>query len=413
MNCLLKRALSALLALALLSLPLAAARAQATAGAQAFKPVAVVSLASIKENLNDIGYVTRVAGMADQGDTARFLASAMASGIDKERPIGMYFVPKGDEFEGVAFVPFEPKGLEMFLKIHKEKFGEPKDAGDGIKQIGINTTAFIKEQGGWAFAAANKEHLANLPQDPAALLGDLPKNYNVAGKLIMQNIPEKLRRTGIDEVKLGIERFLDSPAARQGKIDRDQARNLTKAYVGKIEKLINEGDELLIGFGIDEAAKRVVLDIGFSGKEGTSLARAMGMQANAKTNFAGFSLPEASVTMNIASQASPEDIAQAGAAIQAARGQLAKTIDDSPEIPADKRDAIKALIGPLFDVIGKTVATGRTDGGATVILLPKSLSFAAGGSIADGAGVEKVLKSLADLGKDIPGFPKLQLNTGT
>ena len=108
MNCLLKRALSALLALALLSLPLAAARAQATAGAQAFKPVAVVSLASIKENLNDIGYVTRVAGMADQGDTARFLASAMASGIDKERPIGMYFVPNRRDVGPQEACPWSP-----------------------------------------------------------------------------------------------------------------------------------------------------------------------------------------------------------------------------------------------------------------------------------------------------------------
>jgi hypothetical protein len=68
----------------------------------------------------------------------------------------------------------------------------------------------------------------------------------------------------------------------------------------------------------------------------------MGMQADAKTNFAGFALPEASVTMNITAKASPEDIAQASAAIQAARGQLTKKIDDSPEIPADKRDAIKS-----------------------------------------------------------------------
>ena len=37
-------------------------------------------------------------------------------------------------------------------------------------------------------------------------------------------------------------------------------------------------------------------------KEGTSLASAMAMQIDVKTNFAGFRLPEASVTLNLASK---------------------------------------------------------------------------------------------------------------
>src|SRR5262245_48193721 len=88
---LVKRTLGLALAIALSISSLSTATAQGPKSAETgLKPVAVVSLASIKETLNDIGYVTRLAGMADQGDTARFFASAMTSGIDKERPIGLY-----------------------------------------------------------------------------------------------------------------------------------------------------------------------------------------------------------------------------------------------------------------------------------------------------------------------------------
>ena len=150
----------------------------------------------------------------------------MASGIDKDRPIGVYFVPQQDEFEGVAFIPVAPDGLKTILKMHKDKLGEPKDVGDGVQKVGMNQNVFLKEvqspAGGWVFAAAEKEHLANLPADPVSVLGDLPKTYNIAGKLFVQNIPEKLRRTAVDEIKLGIERALSSPQAQQGKIDRDQ-----------------------------------------------------------------------------------------------------------------------------------------------------------------------------------------------
>jgi hypothetical protein len=412
-----KRAQVALLALALLSLPLAAALAQNTLGLSA-KPVAIVSVAPIRETLNDLAYVTRMAGMEDQGELLRLTLGAAVSGIDKDRPIGLYFVPKDDEFQGVAFIPLAPEGLKTILKMYKERLGEPKDVGGGILQVGMGNTVFIKEvtspnQQSWLFAAADKEHLANLPQDPASVLGDLPKTYNVAGKIIVPNIPEKLRKMAIDEVKLGVERYLESQGGRNAELNREEVRAQSKNQVAQIERLINESEELLIGIGIDEQGKRIVQDIRFLAKEGSSLAKTMAMQIDLKTSFAGFLMPDASVSVGVAGKTSPEDIAQAGATLQAIRGHLSKHIDDSPDIPGDKREAIKALLVPVFDVLTKTIATGRVDGGLTVVLMPKSLSFAAGGLCADGATVEKILRSVADLGKDINNFPKLQLNTGT
>src|SRR5207248_7928582 len=257
-------------------------------------------------------------------------------------------------------------------KMYKDRLGEPKDVGGGILQVGMGNTAYLKEMTGpnqqaWVFAAAEKEHLGNLPQDPASLLGDLPKTYNVAGKIIVPNIPDKLRRMAIDEVKLGVERYFEAQAGRQGNLDKEQARAMTAAQVANIEKLINESDEILVGLGIDEQAKRIIQDTSFSAKEGSSLAKTMAMQADLKTSFAGFMLPDASVSVSIAGKTSPENIAQAGATLQAIRGHLSKHIDDSPEIPGDKRDAIKALLVPLFDVLSKTIATGRVDGGLTIV----------------------------------------------
>jgi hypothetical protein len=411
-----RRAHLASLALALLSLSLAPALAQ-NPGGLAEKPVAIVSVAPIRENLNDLAYVTRIAGMEDQGELLRLTLGAAVSGIDKDRPIGLYFVPKEDEFQGVAFIPLAPDGLKTILKMYKERLGEPKDVGGGILQVGTANTVYLKEvtapnQQVWLFAASEKEHLANLPPDPASILGDLPKTYNVAGKIIVPNVPEKLRRMAIDEVKLGVERYFETQAGRQGNFDKEQAKAMTAAQVASIERLFNESEELLIGLGIDEPTKRIVQDTKFTAKEGTSLAKIMAMQTDLKTSYAGFMLPDAAVSVSIAGKTSPEDIAKTGATLQAIRGQLAKKIDDSPEIPGDKRDAIKSLLVPVFDVLTKTIATGRVDGGLAVVLMPKSLSFAAGGLCADTVTVEKILKSVADLGKDVNNFPKLQLNAG-
>jgi hypothetical protein len=70
------------------------------------------------------------------------------------------------------------------------------------------------------------------------------------------------------------------------------------------------------------------------------------------------------------------------------------------------------VLGQFFDVLEKTIASGKSDGGGALLLLPKSVSFVAGGYVADGPAMEKVLTGLIDLGKDQPNFPQIQLNAG-
>lgn len=412
------KSLSKTLLLSFLALGILASSSLA-ARAQGLKPVAIVSVASLNETLNDIGYVTRAAGMADNGDAIRFLASAMTAGIDKQRPIGLYFVPKDREFQSIAFVPLNANGLATFLNVQKEQLGEAKDVGDGIKELGRGRKMFVKEQAGWAYVAEEREFLTALPDKPADLLGDLPKKYNVAVKVMLQNIPAELRKSGIDEIKLGMERFLDSPAAQQGKVNRDQVRALSGAYVKNIERLLNEGDEVLFGIAIDEQKKNIALDFGFAAREGTALAKSYAMNTNARTNFAGFMQPGAGVTLNVSAKASPEDIEQARAALKSGRVQWSKQIDDSPDIPSDKRDLAKGLLGQFLDIVDKNIESGVTDFGATVDMQPGAsmksgtLSFAAGGYSSDGAAVEKLLKSLVDASASIPNFPQVRLNAGS
>jgi hypothetical protein len=390
----------------------------ARATAQGQKPVAIVSVASVEENSKDIGYLMRAAGMEGQGVLLQLQLSGMSSGVDKNRPIGVYILPKETEFEGIGFFPLEAGGLDKILKKFSAQFGEPKDAGNGILKVGKNgATIALKEVqspgGNWLFVGSEASQLDNLPADPTSVLGDLPKTYNVAGRLFLQNIPEKLRRTVIDNLKFGVERVLSLPQAQQGKFDRDQALAFTTTQVAAIEKLMNESEELMIGVGIDEPTKRILVDVSFSGKDGTSLAHSMSLQVDVKSNFGGFLLPDATVSLNIVRKSTPEEIAQAAATLQLARGQWLKQIDDVPGISPNKRDAIKSLVGPLFDVVNKTSATGQTDFGAAVILQPKALSFAAGGVCADGPGLQRILKSLAEYGTSIDGFPRVELDFGT
>lgn len=388
---------------------LAVLAAPAAALAQQFKPVAIVSVASLDENLADIGYITRAAGMEDTGRTVRLLAAGLTAGIDRTRPIGLYVVPQAGDFHAVAFLPVSD--LRLLLQVHADQIGEPKDVGGGILEIGRDEKAYVKEQAGWAFVAQSQDHLGGLPADPVALLGDLPKKYNVAGRLMIQNVPEELRRMAIDEIKVGMERGL--PRGQQpGAPNRQQTEELLRSSVANLEKLINEAEEVLIGIGIDAQARNVVLDVGFSAREGTDLARQMALQQDLKTQFAGLLIPEASVQLHTAGKTSPEDVAQTKPALKALRDQWARQIDDSPQIPADKRGPLKNVLNQFVAILEKTLDSGRMDGGAALVLAPKTFQFVAGGYVADGAAVEKMLKDLVDIAKGTPNFPQVEFNAG-
>ena len=383
--------------------------APAIAAAQELKPVAVVSIASVDEIFADFGYLTATAGLEDAGKLLRTTAGGLTMGIDRKRPSGMYVVPKDGDFHAIAFIPVT--NLKQLLEIHKDQIGEPRDAGDGILEVGMNRSAFVKEQSGWAFVAESSEHLTDLPKDPSALLGTLPKTYNVAGKLLVQNVPQELLQTAIDEIKVGIQRALENQP-RNPNLDQEALKKTTDDALKQIEQIFNEGEDVTIGLAIDAAGKRTYLDVIVNVKEGSELAKQMALNTDLKSGFSGVLLPEAAVTMNFVAKLSEADIAQVGTAFTTVRAQAATQIDDDPNLSAEQRQVAKDVLLKMIDVFEQTAKTGKLDGGAALVLEPKAMNFVLGGYVADGPAFEKAIRQILDLAKSEPNVPKVQFNAG-
>ncbi|QDU26986.1 hypothetical protein ETAA8_20700 [Anatilimnocola aggregata] len=392
-------------AVALFVLPLAAVSAQEV------KPVAVVSVATIEENLADIIYLTRIAGQADVGKTAALVGNAFTNGFDKKRPSGAYVISQGSDFPVVMFVPV--KNLETILETFKEQLGEPKDAGDGVLEVGTDQTAFIKEQNGWAFIAQQREHLTGLPADPAALLGNLPKDYNIAGRLLANNIPDELKKWAVDEMKVTFERMFERGAGDATPEQRAAMERAGRNGVTQIARYIEEVEEITIGLTVDAVTKKSHFDFSLVAKEGTPLARQFAMNAGLKSKFTGFLIPNAAVTANFGGKLGPEEIEQNVTMINTAKEQLMKQVDNDPQVEADKRDPLKQAYSDLIDVAVKTVQSGTLDGGAALVLEPANISFVAGGKVADGLALEAAFKKLVEVKKSDPEFPKATLDVAT
>ena len=98
----LRMVLIPVLALTMALAPLAKAR---QAAAQDVKPIAVVSLASVDELMQDATYLTKAAGMPEAVGLLQFVVVPFTQGVDTKRPAGAYVTLAGMEPAAVGFIP--------------------------------------------------------------------------------------------------------------------------------------------------------------------------------------------------------------------------------------------------------------------------------------------------------------------
>ncbi|MEQ8789284.1 MAG: hypothetical protein RIC55_23525 [Pirellulaceae bacterium] len=401
MKALLKPALLMALTLLLAAAPLPRAQAQQSE----FKPAVVISVASIESIMEDVTYLADVAGARENATMAKGMVGLMTAGVDPKRPSGAYLTFNGPE-EPVAVVFIPVTDLKGLLKIHEGSLGAPEDEGDGLLRIdGPNgMPIYLKEVGGWAFASQDKGMLASTPADPAVLLGGLEKEYTVAARVSVTNIPAELRAMAVEQMKSKIDEQLEDSADGE---NRELVESVAKNNVKQMKQFIEDSDVIEVGWAIDSMAKSTYIDFSMTAQPGTKLAERMAASKVTKSNYSGFILPNAAAALLFAGKATDEDIAQWSMVLDSMDKQASKSIDEDSDLKSDEdRAAAKEIVSSLIGVLRKTAEGGKLEGGATVLLSEDGgLTVAAGGRIADPAELERVLRKTVELAKKEPDFP--------
>jgi hypothetical protein len=385
----------------------AAPRAMAQDAADAMKPVVVVSFAGYAELKRDLAYLGAAAGNPDMAQGLEALLLMMTqnqglAGLDEERPWGA----------AVGFGPAGPAGWACLPVTDLQKlFGalgalnlDPQEVDDGVWKLDVHgISAFIKQQGDWTFASDLPTSLANVPDDPARLLGDLPKKYDLAVRLHIQNVPPFLRDAFVDMFKGRLEE-----QSRLGDNNETLAQAV-QALVGSMHKAINELDQITLGFSIDREAKRSTLELVETALEGSDTARQMAAPAAGGSHFAGFLLPGSLVSLHLNSAFDEREGESMSALLSQFREQAMEEFDDDEDLDDEERDVAKEVVGELLDVVGATVQRGHVNLGLTVTG-DMPLNVALGGFVADGSRLETIIRKRRDLLAAGPGAPTIKLD---
>ncbi len=276
--------------------------------------------------------------------------------------------------------------LEIFNTVHAEDGVYKLTPKDGKK------ANYVKQQGAWAFLADKPEVLAQCTADPVAVLGNLEKNYIVAGHVFLANVPEGLREKFLGQVKQGIQK----DAARHRDESSEEFAN-RKKIIDQVEpyltRVFSELDQVVFGWGLDRAAGKTFVDVSVTAKPGTETAEEMGLAGKCMTNLAGFHVPGAAFTAAWAGRMPAAKQAIAASVIAAARSKGLSDIEKKS--PEDKRALGKEVLNGGADVLQKIVKSGHVDGAAAVLIGPKAATALLAGYVADGGLLDNILHVVA------------------
>jgi hypothetical protein len=376
------------------------------------KPVAVVAFAGYDELMKDFNFIGELGdqkGASDMIDqfVQMFTQGKGLAGFDKSKPIGAIVQTDGQMPSGAICLPVSD--VNALLDVAKGFGVTVTDMGDGVSQIKTpqGAGAFMKTAGSWALLSMAPTMFDGLPEDPATMFAPLVKEYDIAAKVLMKNLPEAYRQQAIDAMSQG--------AQARGPKESDEeyaARQKGfEAQLAQMKEFINDLDNFTVGIKIDNDKQNAFVDFAYTALPGTKLAKQIADNSKVTTNFAGFSKPEAAMNVQFASATNGADLTQVHQMIETARAKGNAAIDKTSKIEDGSKAKAKEALEDFLAAFQKTLEGGVTDGGASLELGDNSMSLVAGAFVADSQKVLDGLKKYAEL--ETTELPKLELDAET
>jgi hypothetical protein len=324
-------------------------------------PTLVLRVKSIDGLLQDVRYIAKLAGQEDKVQQADGLLKAFDLGIDQKKPFGVYvnMAADGGMPSAVILIPVSSedailKALAGHLQI------TPKKGDDGVYTIenipNVPVAVFFRFDHGYACVTAmdkssiSKENLLApskvLPEDDAVLALDA----RISG------IPEQGRQM----ILLGLDNVLNAAKEKKEPNETPEMAKMRLELIDRageqIKKILTDGDEFSLRFGIDASKDDIGLDVKFKAKPGSQLAKEMN-SARSQSLFTGLAGANDAIRL-VGSVVLPED----------ARKAIGPAIDELTKkaLEEEKDEGKKALLKAGIETIAPTIKAGEIDLGAFV-----------------------------------------------
>ncbi len=409
-------AFTTLVAITVTLLPLATVSAQEnlqpagadTAEATTTEPVIIVTLGSVNQLTQDLNYLSGAVGQPQFGGMFAMMAGTFTQGIDTNQPIGV-LVPLVDGTpEPIALVP--TADVKTVLKRMEAQTGPADELDDGtlVVAIGANTL-FIRQVGNWAVLARNRSVLDQAPADPAAMISQMGADYDLAVRIDLQQVPESARNAMVAQLRQGFDQAMN----RQGGEDAEMAREYAEQSMEQLEQFVSQTDDLMIGFDIDSAGQRVVVDFSYTAIPGTELAAMYAGQQPIPSSYSMVVREDAAAFFHAATSISPETVEQARSGVENSLKMMTQLLGQSDQLSESEIGEATDVLKRVAELTLDTYKEGKMDAGALLLTDANSMQFVMGGFIADGSEAASIVKDIANKLQGRGDAPRFEFDRDT
>jgi hypothetical protein len=401
--------------LAMLLLAAATLLPAANLSAADTKPALTIAFAGYDQLTADLKVIDKIDshfGLAEklEGFLQQATQGKKLAGLDKSRPWGVLVtVGESDEPVTQGFLPVSSL-KELIAGLPKPPGEDAKPNDKGVYEIPSpnGKTIYAKEKGEWAVLSDNEDSINAAKGDPSSNFAGLAKKYLISVRGNVQNVPAARREQFLSAMRGLVQLAL---SAQPGTAEQQAMQQASvKQMFDNLDKLSKELDTLVIGLGVDADSKSLFLDVETHAVDGSDLASKCAAMKDAKTNFAGFALPGAAMTMVAAGTTDAEEAAQGKQMLDKLKENAAKQLDDMENISDKQKELGKQLMNDAFDVAKQTVDLKKSDAGMAVVL-GDNPSMVAGWMIAAGdklnATFKKLVKEIANDKPEVGSMIKL------
>jgi uncharacterized protein YejL (UPF0352 family) len=401
-------------------LALGVAYPAARAGAAEAKPVAVVSFAGYDALKKDLGFIGEISGTPELAQAAEGMLAIVTrfqglAGLDKTKPIGAaIFLSEEKKPSGYLFIPVA--NLDKLLDVLQDFVIDVEDDGEGYSTFKLKNgpELTMRETKGWVYISMSKELLADVAADPATLLGDLPKRYDLAVQINIGNVPENLIEEAVAQMRAGAEQQLRRNAERGDAQAQAIAEAFTETTLESITQAIKDLQSYTLGLAIDSDTRSAYFDVQVDMKDGSRLAKQLNSAVDSAkpTTLPGLADAARVFNLHFNSPISGEDAKILTKLIDDGRKPLEENLDN--EIPnEDERAVIKKAVNTVIDVAKGTLEGGLINGGA-VVTGEGPFSVVAGLHVSDGKKLEAMAKDLLKYAAERnDDFPEVKFDAET
>lgn len=254
------------------------------------KPIAVASIASIDRVLEDIDYLFETVDKPEYPAMVKgFLAQYRnLAGLDKTKPLGAFvFLNEGVSPQPtvVGFVPI--KNLDELT----ETLGEvgfvlaPVEGSEDRYTLALpNFSVHLKMAHGYAFFQLKSEALDRDFYNPDDYTRALAKEYDIAGSLLLSNVPEPMRMMAVDLLNAKMDEKLPKKSD-ENDIQYRSRKETILFLLKQFEIVAQDGDNLTVGYSLSKENKQILLNIGVDAKPGSKLGDELKKLSQASSQY--------------------------------------------------------------------------------------------------------------------------------